>query len=174
MYPASFQLIAAMNPCRCGYQGVAGQECPRAPKCAQEYQAKLSGPLMDRIDIHIYVPPVNPWEIFEAEKGETSAQVLARVEKAREIQKKRFEKLGCPNIRTNARLTADLLDTAVDADSEAKNFLMKSADRLKLSARGYHRTLRLARTIADLQNETKVLKMHIAEALNYRRLKPAS
>jgi magnesium chelatase family protein len=173
VYPARFQLIAAMNPCRCGYQGIAGQECPRSPKCAEEYQSKISGPLADRIDIHVYVPPVSPWEIFEKEKGETSQTVRERVIKARQIQKDRFERLGCPELRTNSQLSGDLLEKAVDLDSDAKDFILRSADKFKLSARGYHRTLRLARTIADLQNESKVLKMHIAEALNYRRLKPA-
>lgn len=169
-YPARFQLIAAMNPCRCGYLGLAGQECPRAPRCAEEYQAKISGPLLDRIDIHVHVPPVNPWEIFEKEKGESSHTVLQRVIKARQIQKERFIKFGRPDLLTNSQLSGDLLEKAVDLDDAAKQFLLKSADVFKLSARGYHRTLRLARTIADLQNETKVLKMHVAEALNFRRL----
>lgn len=169
-YPARFQLIAAMNPCRCGYLGLAGQECPRAPRCAEEYQAKISGPLLDRIDIHINVPPVSPWEIFEKEKGESSKTVLQRVIKARAIQKERFIRFGRPDLLTNSQLSGDMLEQAVELDSDAQAFLVKSADRFKLSARGYHRTLRLARTIADLQNETKVLKMHIAEALNYRRL----
>lgn len=172
-YPAHFQLIAAMNPCRCGYYGVAGHECPRAPRCAEEYQSKLSGPLLDRIDLHIYVPPVNPWEIFEKEKGESSATVLERVVKAREVQKERFEKYGRPDLLTNSQLSGDLLDEVVNLDNEAQTLLLKFADRFKLSARGYHRTLRLARTIADLQNETKVLKMHVAEALNYRRVNMA-
>lgn len=172
-YPARFQLIAAMNPCRCGYLGLPGQECPRAPRCAEEYQAKISGPLLDRIDIHINVPPVSPWEIFEKEKGESSKTVLQRVIKAREIQKERFIRFGRPDLLTNSQLSGELLEKAVDLDNEAQTFLLKSTDRFRLSARGYHRTLRLARTIADLQNETKVLKMHIAEALNYRRFNSA-
>lgn len=172
-YPARFQLIAAMNPCRCGYLGLPGQECPRAPRCAEEYQAKISGPLLDRIDIHINVPPVSPWEIFEKEKGESSKTVLQRVIKAREIQKERFIRFGRPDLLTNSQLSGELLEKAVDLDNETQTFLLKSTDRFRLSARGYHRTLRLARTIADLQNETKVLKMHIAEALNYRRFNSA-
>ncbi len=171
-YPAHFQLIAAMNPCRCGFFGLAGQECNKAPKCAAEYQAKLSGPLLDRIDIHIFVPPVSPWDIFEKQKGESSKTVLKRVIAARKIQRERFIKMGRPELYTNAELTADLLDMASWLDNDAKNMLISSAEKLKLSARGYHRTLRLARTIADLQNESNVLKMHIAEALNYRRIKP--
>ncbi len=173
-YPARFQLIAAMNPCKCGFLGQKGQECPRAPKCAAEYQAKISGPLLDRIDIHVYVPPVTPWDIFEKERGETSASVLKRVIKAREIQKQRFEKFGRPELLTNSQLAGDLLEEAVDLQTEAKDLLIAFADKIKLSARGYHRTLRLARTIADLQNETKVLKMHVAEALSYRRTMPSN
>ncbi len=172
-YPAHFQLIAAMNPCRCGYLGVAGQECPKAPLCGQEYQSKISGPLMDRIDIHVFVPPVNPWEIFDKNKSESSKDVLKRVVSARKIQKDRFIKLGAPDLNTNSQLKGSLLEDAVNLDEEAKQLLINFADRFKLSARGYHRTLRLARTIADLQNETKVLKMHIAEALNFRRIMPA-
>lgn len=172
-YPARFQLIAAMNPCRCGYLGFAGQECPKAPQCAAEYQAKISGPLLDRIDIHVFVPPVSPWEIFEQAKGESSETVRKRVISAREIQKERFIKFGRPELLTNSQLKGDLLEDAVQLDDEAQKLLIRFAEQFKLSARGYHRTLRLARTIADLQNETKVLKMHIAEALNYRRVMPA-
>lgn len=172
-YPARFQLIAAMNPCRCGYLGFAGQECPKAPQCAAEYQAKISGPLLDRIDIHVFVPPVSPWEIFEQSKGESSQIVRERVIKAREIQKERFQKFGHPELLTNSQLKGDLLEDAVQLDNEAQQLLIRFAEQFKLSARGYHRTLRLARTIADLQNESKVLKMHIAEALNYRRVMPA-
>jgi len=168
-YPARFQLIAAMNPCKCGYLGQAGQECPRAPKCGAEYQAKISGPLLDRIDIHVYVPPVTPWDIFEKEKGESSKQVLDRVIKARKIQKERFESLGVKHLLTNSQLYGDLLEDAVQLKADARQFLIDCADKIKLSARGYHRTLRLARTIADLQNENNVLKMHVAEALGYRR-----
>ena len=172
-YTARFQLIAAMNPCRCGYLGFAGQECPKAPQCAAEYQAKISGPLLDRIDIHVFVPPVSPWEIFEQVKGESSETVRKRVITAREIQKERFIKFGRPELLTNSQLKGDLLEDAVQLDNEAQKLLIRFAEQFKLSARGYHRTLRLARTIADLQNETKVLKMHIAEALNYRRVMPA-
>ncbi len=172
-YPAHFQLIAAMNPCRCGNLGIPGQECPKAPKCAAEYQAKLSGPLLDRIDIHIYVPPVSPWDITNKEKGESSAVILKRVEAARKIQKQRFEKYGHPELLTNSQLKGKLLEETAALDNDAQNLLIDFADKFKLSARGYHRTLRLARTIADLQNETNVLRMHIAEALNYRRITPA-
>lgn len=171
-YPARFQLIAAMNPCRCGYFGTPGQECPKAPKCAAEYQSRLSGPLLDRIDIHVYVPPVSPWDIAEKSGGESSAVVLQRVINAREIQKKRFAEFGHPELLTNSQLKGNLLEEAINLDNDAQQLLISFADRFKLSARGYHRTLRLARTIADLQNETKVLRIHVAEALNYRRIMP--
>lgn len=171
-YPAHFQLIAAMNPCRCGYLGVPGQECPKAPRCAAEYQAKISGPLLDRIDIHVFVPPVNPWEIFDKNTNETSHDVLLRVTQARKIQKERFIKAGHPELSTNSQLKGALLEEVVELDEPARQMLTQFADKFKLSARGYHRTLRLARTIADLQNETKVLKIHVAEALNYRRVMP--
>ncbi len=171
-YPAKFQLVAAMNPCRCGYLGNHNAECSRAPKCAEEYQAKISGPLMDRIDIQIEVPALSPWEIADVKKGETSAQILKRVIEARKIQKKRFVDAGFPELLTNSQLKGDLLEQMTQMDNDAKELLLSFANKVNLSARAYHRTLRLARTIADLQNETKVLKLHIAEALSYRRTMP--
>ncbi|MFV0625884.1 MAG: YifB family Mg chelatase-like AAA ATPase [Alphaproteobacteria bacterium] len=172
-YPAKFQLIAAMNPCRCGNLGNQNLECSRAPKCAEEYQSKISGPLMDRIDIQIDVPAVSPWDISDVKKGENSAEILKRVIKAREIQKKRFEEYGLKNARTNAELKGEFLEKATEMNEEAKSLLINAANKLNLSARAYHRTLRLARTIADLQNETKLIKIHIAEALSYRRTVPS-
>ncbi len=168
-YPAKFQLIAAMNPCRCGNLGNSALECPRAPLCATEYQSKISGPLLDRIDIHIEVPAVSPWDLADATTGETSAQIRSRVEAARAIQAARFAKLGRPDLQTNSQLSGKMLEEAAALDNSAQQLLITFADKNKLSARAYHRTLRLARTIADLQNETKILKMHIAEALSYRR-----
>ena len=167
-YPADFQLIAAMNPCRCGHLGDPSRECPRAPRCAEEYQAKISGPLLDRIDIHIEVPAVSPWDLAGVKKGETSAAIRQRVIKAREIQTARFRQLGEKKLCTNAQLKGKLLEEVAALDNDAKELLVTFADRNKLSARAYHRTLRLARTIADLQNESKILKLHIAEALSYR------
>lgn len=168
VYPARFQLIAAMNPCRCGHLGDHNQECSRAPKCAEEYQSKISGPLLDRIDIHIEVPAVSPWEMADVKKGETSAEILKRVIKAREIQTQRFQKMGHPELTTNSQLKGDLLEEAVSLDNDAKELLIGFAAKAQMSARAYHRTLRLARTIADLQNTPKVLKMHVAEALSVR------
>lgn len=172
-YPANFQLIAAMNPCRCGYLGVDGQECTRAPKCAEEYQARISGPLMDRFDMHIQVPPVSPWDMSEIKTGESSAQIRQRVVAARQIQRERFIKLGYPDLYTNSQLRGDALDKVTALDEESKKLLVAFADKMKLSARAYHRTLKLARTIADLQNEKNVSKVHIAEALSYRYVMPS-
>lgn len=173
VYPAKFQLIAAMNPCRCGNFGNPELECPRAPKCAEEYLAKLSGPLLDRIDIHIDVPAVSPWEMADVKKGETSAVIRERVIQAREIQRQRFIKLDEPQLTTNSQLRGQLLEDVTKLDHEAEELLISFANKNHLSARAYHRTLRLARTIADLQNTTNVLKMHIAEALSYRRKQSA-
>lgn len=167
-YPANFQLIAAMNPCKCGYLGTPDKECKRAPLCAEEYMAKLSGPFLDRIDIKIDVPAVSPWDLSKVEKGENSADIQKRVIKARNIQIERLRALGEENINNNAGLKGKLLEEICTLDNEAKDLLISFADKYKLSARAYHRTLRLARTIADLQNESKILKLHVAEALSYR------
>jgi len=171
-YPANFQLIAAMNPCRCGYLGMDGQECSRAPKCAEEYQSKISGPMMDRFDIHIQVPPVSPWDISEVAKGESSAVIRERVIAARKIQQERFISLGYPHLHTNSQLKGDVLEEVTVLNEDAKRLLVSFADKIKMSARAYHRTLKLARTIADLQNEKNVSKKHIAEALSYRYVMP--
>ena len=173
VYPAKFQLIAAMNPCRCGNFGNPELECPRAPKCAEEYLAKLSGPLLDRIDIHIDVPAVSPWEMADVKKGETSETIRKRVIQAREIQRQRFIKLDEPQLSTNSQLRGQLLEDVTKLEKDAEELLISFANKNHLSARAYHRTLRLARTIADLQNSTNVLKMHIAEALSYRRKQSA-
>lgn len=168
-YPANFQLVAAMNPCRCGNLGNHALECTRAPLCAEEYQSKISGPLLDRIDIHIELPAVNPWDLADVKRGESSEQVRARVLQARQLQKERFQALGEMGLSTNAQLKGKLLEQVAALDNEAQSLLLNFAEKQNLSARAYHRTLRLARTIADLQNEKNILKMHIAEALSYRR-----
>lgn len=174
IYPAKFQLIAAMNPCRCGNLGIPELACPRAPKCAIEYQSKISGPLLDRIDIHIEVPAVSPWQLSEEHTGETSETIRQRVIAARKIQKERFLKNGIKNLSTNAELKGQLLEDMTHLENDAKNLLITFADKNHLSARAYHRTLRLARTIADLQNNPNILKIHIAEALSYRHTVPES
>ena len=168
-YPARFQLVAAMNPCRCGHLGDHEQECSRAPLCAQEYLSKISGPLLDRIDIQIEVPAVSPWELAGVKQGESSAIIRKRVISARNLQAERLQKLGETKIKTNAGLKGALLEEIAVMENDAKDLLISFADKNKLSARAYHRTLRLARTIADLQNEIKIRKLHVAEALSYRR-----
>lgn len=172
VYPAKFQLVAAMNPCRCGHLGNHEMECSRAPLCAEEYQNKISGPLLDRIDIHIEVPAVSPWDLADVKPGESSEQVLQRVIKARQIQADRFKTLGAPQLSTNSELKGELLEQAAVLDNDAQQLLIAFADKNHLSARTFHRTLRLARTIADLQSSAKILKLHIAEALSYRRTMP--
>lgn len=172
VYPAKFQLVAAMNPCRCGHLGNHEMECSRAPLCAEEYQNKISGPLLDRIDIHIEVPAVSPWDLADVKPGESSEQVLQRVIKARQIQADRFKALGAPQLSTNSELKGELLEQAASLDNDAQQLLIAFADKNHLSARAFHRTLRLARTIADLQSSAKILKLHIAEALSYRRTMP--
>ncbi len=167
-YPADFQLVAAMNPCRCGYFGNKEKECTRAPLCAKEYMNKISGPFLDRIDIKIEVPAVNPWDLSNATNGESSAAIRQRVVAARKIQTERLKALGEDSFLINSRLKGKLLEKICTIDNEAKNLLIAFAEKNSLSARAYHRTLRLARTIADLQNESKILKLHIAEALSYR------
>lgn len=142
--------------------------CSRAPKCAEEYQSRISGPLLDRIDIHIEVPAVSPWEMNDVKKGESSAAIRERVIKAREIQAERFRRMRHPELNTNSQLRGDMLEAAAALDGDASALLIGFAEKAGLSARAYHRTLRLARTIADLQNTPKVLKMHVAEALALR------
>ncbi len=171
-YPAKFQLIAAMNPCRCGNLGIPGHECPRAPLCALDYQSKISGPLLDRIDLQIEVHAVSPWELADVKPGESSVAILTRVMNARRIQRERFKRLGAPKLHTNSELKGDLLTEATKLDSDAEKLLINFAAKNNISARAYHRILRLARTIADLQNSENVLKVHIAEALSYRRAAP--
>lgn len=170
-YPARFQLIAAMNPCRCGYLGDHDRECTRAPRCAAEYQAKISGPLLDRIDIQVDVPQVTIEEIENSRTGEDSEIVAARVLRARDIQEERLDSLGAPGeMRLNSRISGELLDKAAPMDSKAKEILSKAASHMKLSARGYHRMIRLARTIADLDGGHDIIgAVHISEAISYRR-----
>lgn len=167
-YPAHFQLIAAMNPCRCGYLGQKDKECARAPVCAKEYMSKLSGPLLDRIDIKIEVPAVSPWDLADAPGGENSKVIQSRVIAARKIQSERLKQFGETDVYTNSGLKGSILEAVCVLDNDALTLLTSFAEKNSMSARAYHRTLRLARTIADLQSESKILKLHIAEALSYR------
>lgn len=172
-YPARFQLIAAMNPCKCGYLDDASQACNRAPRCAADYQTKISGPLYDRIDIHMDVPAVSAADLTLPPPAEGSKAVALRVAHARQLQLDRFANLAAgSNIRCNAQADGKLLED-IAAPSEAGRKLLNSAiDNMKLSARGYHRVLKVARTLADMAADEKVQEHHIAEALSYRRISP--
>ncbi len=167
-YPARFQLIAAMNPCRCGYISDPGRACNKAPNCASDYQGRISGPLLDRIDLIIEVPEVATLDMLAAPKGEPSAQVAARVAAARARQKARFAALNM-SARTNAEISGDLLTKIATPDEAGEKLLAGATEKFRLSMRGYTRVLRVARTIADLEGEEGVQQRHVAEALSYRR-----
>jgi magnesium chelatase family protein len=174
-YPARFMLVAAMNPCRCGRASDPGFACKRGPnmRCAADYQGRLSGPLLDRIDLHIEVPAVTAADLILPPPGEGSREVAARVARARDIQSERYAGLGTPQIRSNAQASGPMLEEVARADNAGKSLLRDAADSLHLSARGYHRVLRVARTLADLDGAEKVGRVHLAEALSYRTLSDA-
>ena len=168
-YPARVQLIAAMNPCRCGYLAEPARACGRAPRCAQDYTSRLSGPLLDRIDMHIDVPAVSPADLDLPPPAETSAEIARRVAAARARQSARYAVLPPDRrIRTNAEADGALLDEIATPDPAGRDLLQRAAERLRLSARGYHRVLKVARTLADLEGAASVTRRHIAEALSYR------
>ena len=184
-YPARVQLVAAMNPCRCGHLDNAALACGRAPNCAREYQSKISGPLFDRIDCHIEVPAVSPADLSLPPPAEGSAEVAARVAAARALQTERYRPggdgasmlrnlsdEGRPPVRCNADADGELLDRVATPDEPGRALLAQAAERMHLSARGYHRVLRVARTLADLDGVDAVRRSHVAEALSYRRLAP--
>ena len=166
-YPCRFLLIAAANPCRCGQLYDAAQACGRAPLCGADYMGRISGPLMDRFDLRLEVPPVAYADLDLPANGEKSIDIAKRVAVARKRQGDRFAALGV-GARVNADAEGALLDEIATPDAAAKAFLLKAADRFKLTARGYHRILRLARTIADLEGDATISQPHIAEAVGYR------
>jgi magnesium chelatase family protein len=166
-YPARIQLVAAMNPCRCGMAGEPGYRCLRGQRCQTDYQARISGPLLDRIDLRIDVPAVSASDLIRPGKAETSAIVGARVAQARRVQQERFEKLGSP-VLTNAHCAASLIEEIAAPDAAGLSLLRDASEKLGFSARAYHRVLRVARTLADLDGQPKVGRIHLAEAISYR------
>jgi magnesium chelatase family protein len=171
-YPARFMLVAAMNPCRCGRANEPGFACKRGAnaRCAADYQGRLSGPLIDRIDLHIEVPAVTAADLILPPPAEGSREVAERVARARAMQMERYAAAGVAQLRTNAAAHGPLLEDVARPDSGGLALLRDAADAMRLSARGYHRVLRVARTLADLDGADKVGRVHLAEALSYRAL----
>ncbi|MDH2325338.1 YifB family Mg chelatase-like AAA ATPase [Cereibacter sp. SYSU M97828] len=164
-YPCRFLLVAAANPCRCGYLSDPSQACSRAPVCGEDYLGRISGPLMDRFDLRVDVPPVAYTDLDRPSTGDTSAQIAARVAAARAIQADRYDGTRA---RVNAEAEGDLLEAIATPDDAGRALLSKVAERFGLSARAYHRILRVARTIADLAGEDEVRQPHVAEAVSFR------
>jgi magnesium chelatase family protein len=167
-YPARFQLVAAMNPCKCGLAGTPGHTCKRGDRCAADYQGRISGPFLDRIDLRIDVPAVSAADMIGPATAESSAVVAERVARARDRQRERYLALGEPAIHTNAAAGPALIERVVNPDRDSQQLLLEASDRFSLSARAYHRVLKVARTLADLAGAEKVGRPQIAEALSYR------
>jgi magnesium chelatase family protein len=168
-YPARFQLVAAMNPCKCGKAGEPGHVCRRGTRCVEDYQGRLSGPLLDRIDLHLDVPAVSASDLLLPSPSEGSAEIAARVAAARNRAMARAAEHSL-TARTNAELSSTAIENLAVLDAAGSRLLREAADTMRLSARGYHRVLKVARTIADLDGEDKVGRIHLAEALSYRAL----
>ena len=164
-YPCRFMLVAAANPCKCGYLTDPNRACARVPVCGEEYMSRISGPLMDRFDLRIEMPPVTLQDLDMPTTGEASASIAKRVAAGRAVQSARFEGT---EMRVNSDLEGGALEQLAAPDADGKDLLLKVADRFGLSARGYHRVLRVARTIADLDHSKDVRKPHVAEAVGFR------
>jgi len=167
-YPARVQLVAAMNPCRCGMAGSPGYKCLRGPRCQSDYQARISGPLMDRIDIRVDVPAVSAADLIRPMKSEPSSAVAARVARARDIQRERYAALGLSTAMTNAHCSTAIVEDVALPDAAGLQLLKDASEKLGFSARAYHRVLRVARTLADLDGEARVGRIHLAESISYR------
>lgn len=165
-YPCKFMLVAAANPCKCGYLSDPARACARVPQCGEDYMGRISGPLMDRFDLRVEVPPVDFQDLDLPASGESSADVAVRVANARAVQTERY--LEEEDMRSNADAAGEVLDRYATPDDAGKALLLRVAERMGLSARGYHRVLRVARTIADLGGSDAVTKSHVAEAVSYR------
>jgi len=170
VYPARFQLVAAMNPCRCGHANDPGYACKRQPneRCVAQYQSRISGPLIDRIDMHIEVAAVTAADLVLPPPAEGSAEVAKRVAAARERQSERYRGLGVEGALTNAACPPALLDEVAKPDAAGLALVRNAANALRLTARGYHRVIKVARTLADLEGERDIGRIHLAEALSYR------
>ena len=172
-YPARFQLVAAMNPCRCGLGGAGKGACGKAPRCQRDYQGRLSGPLLDRIDLQVEAPAVTAADMALPPPSEGTAEAAARVAIARDLARDRAREAGlAPDQALNARASGETLDRIAAPDAAGRDLLIRAGEAGNLTARGWTRTLRLARTIADLEGSNGVLRRHIAEALAYRRPMP--
>jgi magnesium chelatase family protein len=163
-FPACFQFVGAMNPCRCGNLMDNGKKCSKAPICAQEYQAKISGPLLDRIDITIEVPRIDIFNKTQS-KGETSSEVKKRVVKARQIQQERYGS----SVMTNATMNNSLIEKYAKLNTECKNIIQKAMNTFGMSIRSYTKVIKVARTIADMSSSENIEKIHLLEALRYRK-----
>jgi len=166
-YPSRVQLVAAMNPCRCGFAGEPGHTCRRGKRCAADYQARVSGPFLDRMDLRVEVPAVSASDLMLPSAAESSAIVAARVAAAREIQRERYAGFAS-GVLTNAQCPAAEIEKIATFDEAGRKLLHDAAEAMRLSARGYHRTLKLARTLADLDSSETIGRIHLAEALSYR------
>ncbi|SDR25875.1 YifB family Mg chelatase-like AAA ATPase [Pseudovibrio sp. Tun.PSC04-5.I4] len=167
-YPSVVQVVAAMNPCRCGYAGEPGHTCRRGDRCASTYQSRISGPFLDRMDLQLHVPAVSAKDLIGPSASEGSAEVAQRVMKARMVQQERFRSLGL-QITVNAHASARVIEQIVELDQGSKELIERAAIQFGLSARGYHRVLKLSRTIADMDGSECVQRIHLAEALNFKR-----